>query len=333
MKQMLKKKLQKKMRNNKGFTLLEILVVLTIMGFLIAMVGPKLAGMSDGAVDTVCDSNQNRMVTYLASYHEQTARFPNHLTNLVVEDATNAPNYFIPTVSDQDPDNGAETIAKEFDDRNHFKIHILEAAEAAELKNMGIVEIFNLNSYDNLTVATEGAAMNPVEPIAGVGVAMVGTGYNGTIWDTETEERGWGEPDFFGRMVFGLGAECGLITSGVIANAAHCPGGIRNADNVTYNDYNVVLPRLEGTVNYTAADYPFIALGDITAVQYDEEPDATLAYDILTNNDNLKVRTFDMTEVQENWQFATMCPEGHMYPADDGDYWGVDLGGTVGTID
>ncbi|MCK5228851.1 MAG: prepilin-type N-terminal cleavage/methylation domain-containing protein, partial [Desulfobulbaceae bacterium] len=63
MKQMLKKKLQKKMRNNKGFTLLEILVVLTIMGFLIAMVGPKLAGMSDGAVDTVCDSNQNRMVT------------------------------------------------------------------------------------------------------------------------------------------------------------------------------------------------------------------------------------------------------------------------------
>ena len=328
MKQMLKKKLQKKMRNSKGFTLLEILVVLTIMGFLIAMVGPKLAGMSDGAVDTVCDSNQNRMVTYLASYHENTARFPNHLTNLVAEDVGATPAYVTPSVSDQDPDNGAETIAKEFDDRNHFKIHLLEAAEAAELKNMGIVEIFNLNSYDNLTVATEGAAMNPVEPAAGVGVAMVGTGYNGTIWDTETEERGWGEPDFFGRMVFGLGAECGLITSGVIANAAHCPGGIRNADNVTYNDYNVVLPRLEGTVNYTTAAYP---LGSIAAVQYDEL--AAAVYAIAGNADNLKVRTFDMAEVQENWQFATMCPEGHMYPADDGDYWGVDLGGTVGTID
>ncbi len=46
--------------NQKGFTLLEILVVLTIMGFLIAMVAPRLAGISGDAVDTVCDTNQNQ---------------------------------------------------------------------------------------------------------------------------------------------------------------------------------------------------------------------------------------------------------------------------------
>ena len=58
----------KKVNSQKGFTLLEILVVLTIMGFLIAMVAPRLAGIGNSAVDTVCDTNQNRMVTYMSSY-------------------------------------------------------------------------------------------------------------------------------------------------------------------------------------------------------------------------------------------------------------------------
>ena len=88
---------------------------------------------------------------------------PNHLTNLVVEDTASAPYYSIPTVSDDDPDNGPETLAKEFNDRNHFKIHILTANEADDLKRLGIVEIFNLNSYDNSTILAAGqaAAMKP----------------------------------------------------------------------------------------------------------------------------------------------------------------------------
>ena len=39
-----------------GFTLIEILVVLVIMGFLVAMVAPKLANITDGAIDTTCES-------------------------------------------------------------------------------------------------------------------------------------------------------------------------------------------------------------------------------------------------------------------------------------
>lgn len=69
----------KKVNSQKGFTLLEILVVLTIMGFLIAMVAPRLAGISGSAVDTVCDTNQNRMVTYMSSFFEKTNRYPNKL--------------------------------------------------------------------------------------------------------------------------------------------------------------------------------------------------------------------------------------------------------------
>ena len=350
----------KKVNSQKGFTLLEILVVLTIMGFLIAMVAPRLAGISGSAVDTVCDSNQNRMVTYLSSYYEQTNRFPSDLTNLVMVDGTGASaTYQIPPVSNQDPDDGAEVLANELYSRNHFHIHYLDSIEASELKNMGIVGLFNLNDYSGVTdftttelagkydndvdldaVTDEQPSMDPVTPDSGVGVAMVGCGNDaaaGLNWVASDTERGWGEPANFARIVLGMGTECGLITSGVISNAAHCPGGIQNADNVTYNDYILLLPRLEATAARTTAGM----LGDTTtsngaaelnAIAYDDAPDST-GYDYGTNSGNYKSRTFDITVAQEGWQFATMCPEGHMYPADDEEFWGVDLGTTVGSID
>ncbi len=361
MKAMLQKKLQEKLQNKEGFTLLEILVVLTIMGFLIAMVAPRLAGISGSAVDTVCDSNQNRMISMMAAYWEKTNRYPTKLTNLVEE--TGAGVYQIPAISDNDPDNGAETIASEFNDRNHFRIHYLNAAEVSELKNLGIVNVFNLNSYDaynadgtaiktgydntagvNNDVALAGTVTKApkMEPFAlsvnvatnPIAVMMVGGGYAtaaATDFTIETGERGWGEGDFFGRIVFGFGPENGLITSGLVSNAAHCPGGIQNADNVTYNDYNLVLPRLAATVDkygaaVTAIDSDAATTGvQLAAVGYDEdtEPAAGYAY-YPANADNLKVRSYDLGKM-ESYQFATMCPEGHKFPADDGDFWGLDM--------
>ena len=335
----------KKVNSQKGFTLLEILVVLTIMGFLIAMVAPRLAGISGDAVDTVCDSNQNRMVTYMSSYFEKTNRYPNKLTNLVMQDSAAAAgaDYQIPVVSDQDPENGAEVFANELYSRNHFHIHYLNADEAAELKNMGIITVFNLNDYSQIVdavanpldylndvahaaVGTQEASMDPVTIDDNVGVAMVGCGVTGGAFvATNVTERGWGEPANFARIVLGMGTECGLITSGVISNAAHCPGGIQNADNVTYNDYILLLPRLEATADRTTPTMLSVT-GDATAlnaVAYDDEP--TAGYDHVANADNYKVRTFDITEAQGTWQFATMCPEGHMYPADDEEFWAVDL--------
>ena len=360
----------KKVNSQKGFTLLEILVVLTIMGFLIAMVAPRLAGISGSAVDTVCDTNQNRMVTYLSSFFEKTNRFPSGLTNLVISDgaALDATTvYQIPAVSNQDPDDGAEVLANELYSRNHFHIHYLDVAEADELKNMGIVELFNLNDYSGMywpdgtaktvleladldndfpmaLVTAERPSMEPVTPqdpaVVRVGVAMVGCGMDvaGAWVATNATERGWGEPANFGRIVLGMGPECGLITSGVISNAAHCPGGIQNADNVTYNDYILLLPRLEATADsmITATtpittDIPGAAA--LGCVAYDDEPYDTgvSTYDYVANGENLRVRDFDITKAQEGWQFATMCPEGHMYPADDEEFWGVDLadGGTI----
>jgi len=373
MKEMLKKKLQEKMKNSEGFTLLEILVVLTIMGFLIAMVAPRLAGISGDAVDTVCDSNQSRMISMMSSFYEKTNRYPDKLTNIVEETA--AGEYQIPAISDDDPDNGAETIAAEFNERNHFRIHYLSEDEVKELKNMGIVNVFNLNSYDAYLedgsavkadydaaaggpndVALAGTVtkaptmekftLNPDVVTNPIAVMMVGAGVDGTgTWDIPTEERGWGEGDFIGRMVFGFGPENALVTSGLVSNAAHCPGGIQNADNVTYNDYNLVLPRLASTVDATyetafaTVDADTADGIQVAAVGYNEDNEPTAAYDYVGNTDNFKTRIYDLTAM-ESFQYATMCPEGHKFPADDGDFWGLDLnptagagGPTAGTLD
>ncbi len=376
MKQTLREKIQAKMKNSEGFTLLEILVVLTIMGFLIAMVAPRLAGISGDAVDTVCDSNQSRMMSMMSGYFEKTNRYPDKLTNIVEETADGV--YQIPAISDDDPDNGAETIASEFNDRNHFRIHYLSEAEVRELKQMGIVNVFNLNAYDGYLEDGSGAksgydldavngpneidlaatvtkaptmekfTLDPDVATSPIAVMMVGAGVDAAgDWVLPTEERGWGEGDFMGRIVLGFGPENALVTSGIVSNAAHCPGGIQNADNVTYNDYNLVLPRLAATAN-TAFETAFAAVdGDsaadgiqIAAVSYGEDNEPTAAYDYVTNDDNYKTRAYDLTPM-ESFQYATMCPEGHKFPADDGDFWGLDLnpttagagGPTAGTID
>ncbi len=361
--------LKKKSTAQKGFTLLEILVVLTIMGFLIAMVAPRLAGISGGAVDTVCDTNQNRMITMMSGFFEKTNRFPNKLTNLVEETAANT--YQIPAVSDDDPENGPETLASEFMSRNHFRIHYLNDDEAAELRNMGIVTLLNLNAYDayledgsDYKADYDETVNNDVVPAASVtkapkmeevtvptdtattpiAVAMVGIGYDGAAWDLHTNERNWGEPDWFGRIVVGFSPENSIVTSGIVANAAHCPGGIQNADNVTYNDYNLVLPRLEATAvrfdtdgdgDVDATDAAALGFGatveptGMNAVAYDDAP--AIGYDWTAADATLKHRTFDIASAQEKWQYATQCPEGHMFPADDEEFWGIDIDGS-GTI-
>lgn len=332
------------MKDSAGFTLLEILVVLTIMGFLLAMLAPRLAGIGDNAVGTVCDSNATRAISMMGAYHEQTGRMPDMLTNIVVQDGT---DWAIPTVSDGDPGNGAETLAQEFNDRNQFKIHILTEDEANEMRGMGVVTVLNLNDYSNNTGIAAGdrrPAMAEQNVAADIGVAMIGIGAENsdpiTAFTAPGTERGWGDPDLIGRIILGMGPENGLITSGLVANAAHCPGGLRNTDNAVYNDYNIVLPRLASTVAKGGyASGVVDADGDadnglqVAAVQY--ETDAGLAdpYVFGLTGQLEKTRTITLDEAQEAWQYTVLCPEGHMYPADDYS-WGINFdGGTPGQID
>jgi hypothetical protein len=293
------------------------------------------------------------------------------LTNLV--DRTGAATFQLPAISDDDPQNGAESLAAEFNERNHFRIHYLNQDEVKELKKLGITTVFNLNAYDAYdgadlkdgyrTDANEYAiantialnargpfmeefAMNASAADPEIAVAMVGFGAADANTDVtftvgtnqaagELPERGWASPDFLGRIVLGFGPENSLVTGGLVANAAHCPGGLQNSDNITYNDYNLVLPRLDATVTRLAGAgfTPLTSAGgdiSVTAVSYGEDDGFTGGYDINSNDDKYKVRTFDLTK-QDAWQYATMCPEGHQFPEEDNEFWGIDLnaGGTI----
>lgn len=355
MKSALQNKLQQKMANNEGFTLLEILVVLTIMGFLIAMVAPRLAGIAGDAVDTVCDSNQSRMIQNMSVWYERQSSYPNNMTNLVDEIDTDT--FQIPAISDDDTANGAETFAAEFNSRNHFRIHYLDAAEINELRGLGVTKVFNLNAYDgyddagalksqtigdpdyydntagvhndvslaaNVTTAFPRMEPMPVVATDTVAVAMIGMGIDGAgAWAKEAGEADWGEDNFHGRIVLGFGPENEMVTSGLISNAAHCPGGLQNSDHITYNDYNLVLPRLSATLErFTVAE-----VAEFRAINYDDEGTIAAGYDVTAgtgNPDNYMLRVVEL-DTMEEYQYATICPEGHKFPADEGDYWGLDL--------
>jgi len=263
--------------NDHGFTLLEILVVLTIMGFLIAMVAPRLAGISGTATETVCNSNKYRAKTFMSAFYEQYNRYPNKVTNFVMTDGADiaaanaaAAGYQIPYCSNDDPDDGPEVMAKGHNQMYKFMIHRLNGPEAQELINLGITKVFNLNDYASEGDGLNGAAafgkqhtpanpnddrvtnwaditaitaqrpfMEPCTVEAGVGVTMCGCGIDlaGTGLSYIPAERGWAEEDLFGRIVFSLGPESELVSSGIVNNAANCHGSIQGADNFSYGGY------------------------------------------------------------------------------------------------
>ena len=355
-----------------GFTLLEILVVLTIMGFLIAMVAPRLAGISSDASGTVCDTNKGRSKTYLSAFYEKYNRYPNGLTNLVMTDGadlaaanTAAAGYQIPYCSDDDPDNGPEVMAYGHNQLYKFMIHRLDQQEVDELKGLGITSLYNLNDYAadadglngaaavgrqtsaghnsgrvsnwaDITAAThQRPAMEPCTPAPGVGVAMCGCGIDlaGTGLAYVNTERGWAEEDLFARMVFGLGPESDLVTSGIVTNAAHCPGSIQNADNFTWGGYYLILPRLQATADRLAdtgvvyaglwggnLNHARLSSDDLQAVSWPKSgPNPPTDYDINTNSEHFKVRnSLKLDQAMAPWDFDT---NRQRYD----EVWGLDL--------
>lgn len=133
------------MLNNKGFTLIEILVVLVIMGFLVAMVAPKLAGISDSAVAVTDDNSQKRLQETMQVWINKNDSIPPALANMTATlgatpftganyDSTAA--FALASIDDQSTTNGAEVISKEFADKWLPMPHYINAAEAAELRGI-----------------------------------------------------------------------------------------------------------------------------------------------------------------------------------------------------
>lgn len=302
-------KIKKMLRNNKGFTILELVVVIAIMGFLVSMIAPRFAGVVGGAVDPVCDTNQQRLVGILGTYTEQNNSLPNKVTTLIPDAGVNAGatvDEYVDGLSTNDwywnGDKAIEdaTFSEEFIARNHMHVHTLNADEAKELKQLGISQVISLENGAEANVA------------AGVNVLMIGAGAPDatnpiSLANTDMAAGAeYGESDQMYRILLGFGDRSDLVTEGLVSAAGLCPGGVQNEDNVAYNNYNIVLPRLQATVDRLDTTVGSEAPTSLTLV-----------------SDTGETRAEDLTEVQEAWQFATQCPEGHKWPASDAEIWTV----------
>ncbi|MCG8403521.1 MAG: type II secretion system GspH family protein [Firmicutes bacterium] len=253
------------LKSNSGFTLIELIIVIGIMGFLVAMIAPRLAGVMGGAVDAVCDSNQTRLETVMASYTEQYAAIPNNLINLVVEETTGVYTALNPLVEDANKGNGVEVFSADFIEGIEARMHYLNADEAAELISLGVSQVRNLNLSEEVT-HYNGNEMNwnkasmpdatlghmaPVTPAEGVPVLMYGGGYSSgatPTLDAITSGDVLRQPDLAFRIVLGVGPDSDLVQDGLISKAGMCPGGLQRSDHFAYNNYNIALPRLGATV-------------------------------------------------------------------------------------
>lgn len=171
-----------------GFTLIEILVVLVIMGFLVAMVAPKLSNITDRAIDTTCDTNQQRLRAVMAEWTKMNSTLPSGLTNIVIANETGNADYedgdaAIPSVSNNDKSDGAEILSAEFAERWLPTLHNLNAAEATELVELvgGAVLNYGLTDDTNVTGASpivENSFRQKVRNT--LPVMMIGAGINTT---------------------------------------------------------------------------------------------------------------------------------------------------------
>ncbi|RJQ28617.1 MAG: prepilin-type N-terminal cleavage/methylation domain-containing protein [Peptococcaceae bacterium] len=306
------KRVKNLLKGAKGFTLLELIVVIAIMGFLVAMIAPRLAGVVSGAVRNTDDSNMQRIASVTSTFNEKTGRLPNDLTNLIVETSG---GYEMPSVSDSDPAT-KEALSADMVTGLGLKLHYLTAAEAEELSQMGITHVRNLNP--SITVDEKFNGTNPtadymerVEVAVDVPVLMVGAGYDGTAWQSDLNE-GYDKlkaPELAYRIVLGVGPDSELVTSGQVQNAALSPGGITNSEHFLFNNYLLVLPRLSNTVE--------------GAVGVGDDPGRELpTYEItVEGRPTGEKKTVNLEETQASWQFVTVGPQGNLWPAGSADTW------------
>ena len=312
-----------------GFTLLEIVIVLTIIGFLLAMISPRLGDIGNSAVDRIDESNIKELRGYLTVYEQRKSRLPNKLITIV--NSKGGGSYQKPLVDDSDADNGPETIGYEFDERCRLELHILNENEADEIKKLGIRKLLVLNDYEGSTEAThvkggtdseikpqtfaggdEGRPMNIIDVEEGAGVLMIGAGATskeGKInCDLKKDEK-LGSPDWLYRIVLGLGRDSSLVTEGIVQNEGLSPKGMQNADYNTFNRYCVVLPRLASTIDRVAGGTPKEI--KVSNSEFDEDDEKS------------EQRTLSLDTVQDLWEANVCSPSGYTWPQDAVSMWRV----------
>ena len=313
---------EKSINSCEGFSLIEMLVVLAIMGFLAALAAPRFGGITQKGVTTTSRMSMARLVDYITDDLQRDGHYPSGMINIVSVDSGTG-TYYKPMVSDQDPDNEPEVLGYDMDHRHRFFLHYLSAAEAAELRSMGIVHVYNYNSPYDRNVTVGSPYMEQVD--AGVAVLMTGGGDaddDGTIAAAEMDsaEADRGHPDQMFRILFGLGPETSLIKDGIIANAGTCPESRMDPINYVWKWYGLLLPRLDATVARLQNDDPLGVggSGEVTAYGISGTRTTPELQTVLRRN-------VELYQNQHRAFFAILDAEGATLPGDEPAGWGIDF--------
>jgi general secretion pathway protein G len=76
------------LKNRKGMTLIEIMIVLAIIGAMMALLAPKILGQQDKAKVKEAKILLGQIVNSLAMYYTDCGKYPQSLENLVTQDAS-----------------------------------------------------------------------------------------------------------------------------------------------------------------------------------------------------------------------------------------------------
>lgn len=287
-------------KKQSGFTLMELLIVISVLGLMLGVLTPRLGGIIDNVAGTLCDTNKKNVRHYTQMFLNKTTSLPDGLTNLVDDDGV-----ALPSKENSDVD-GAEAICGEFWTRNRPGLYQLDAAEVEELADMGITTVYNLN-------AGNGTRMNKEPLVVGESVAMMGIAFDGADYSytgdgTNTVDDGIltiGNPSFIGRIMLALNDRCGLVEKGYIQASPLCPHSLLAKDDYTFQHYVIVLPRLQATVDNLVG-----TLGGLTA-------GTPLVFTMEGDTEEVEVEF----EAQDSWNFDVSSPEGRRWPDYRGGVW------------
>jgi len=318
-----------RIRRKHGFTILELLLVLLIIGFFAAMILPRLGGVAGDADVKIRDNNIRETAKEMRIWQQEHNGLPNKLINLVNRSDA---DYVLPEIDDEDEKTGPETMPRDFYRRLKPYLHTLTAAEADELQKMGVTYVMTLNDRTgshNTSMPEDSTAMKQEDVVEGLKVMMIGAAYdNAGAW-TEGISNGFssydqdtgiagvngdgvgpgstgpdhGHPDWMYRIIMGFGPDNSVVTDGVTERAPLDPQAMKRREHITQQYYLVILPRLKATVTQLVND----GQPRLLTVIGDDGDERDVAID----------------EAQEEWEFAIVSPFG-VDPAAKNDMWHID---------
>jgi hypothetical protein len=118
-----------------------------------------------------------------------------------------------------------------------------------------------------------------------------------------------GNPDWMYRIVLGLGSDSSLVSDGMVQNEGLSPRGMQNSDYNTFNNYNMVLPRLQATLDRIRGGAPKqIKVGN---ANYDKDDEKAIQ------------KLYDLNDAQDLWEIEVCSPLGYKWPKDEVEMWEI----------